>query len=210
MLEGWNNDRRSTLLFCKPENMQHKIGAMPDAKNASVVFASVSIIPYSSFPTFRIPMGCYWHQFMRVALAIWNGRISPVFDVARQVLILDLQDGREVSRHVETLPGTELRYQADRLAALAPQTLICGAISQPMAAMLAAHGVSVVPFTAGDVEEVIAAWLSGSLSDPALIMPGCCGQMRRCRGRRNVGKGGRGWRQLQNSVSKTQVRENEL
>lgn len=147
---------------------------------------------------------------MRVALAIWNGRISPVFDVTRQVLILDVQDGRETTRHVEPLPGTDLRDQADRLAALAPQTLICGAISQPMAAMLAAHGVRIVPFTAGDVEAVVAAWQSGSLPNPALCMPGCRGRMRRGRGRGAGNRGGRGWRQLQNSVSKTQVRENEL
>ena len=119
---------------------------------------------------------------MKVALATWNGRISPVFDVARQVLMLDIEDGRVTGRHEETLPGTEPQAQAGRLAALAPQTLICGAISQPMAAMLAATSIRVIPFTAGAVEEVLAAWLDGSLPNPALSMPGCCGRMRRCRG----------------------------
>ena len=120
---------------------------------------------------------------MKVALATWNGRISPVFDVARQVLLLDVDEGRERTRQEATLPGTDPQAQADHLTALAPQTLICGAISQPMAVLLAAKGVRVIPFTAGPVEEVLAAWLAGSLPNPALSMPGCCGRMRRCRGR---------------------------
>ncbi len=128
---------------------------------------------------------------MKLALAMWNGRISPVFDVARQVLVVDVEDGRAVARREETLPGTDPQAQAARLTALAPQTLICGAISHPMSAMLAAQGVQVIPFTAGPVEDVLAAWLAGSLPNPDLSMPGCCGR-RRCRGRVARGRGGRG------------------
>jgi len=130
---------------------------------------------------------------MKVALATWNGRISPVFDVARQVLLLDIDEGREHTRREETLPGTDAQVQADRLAALGPHVLICGAISQAMAAMLAAKGVEVIPFTAGPVEQVLAAWLAGGLPAPAWSMPGCCGRMRRCHGGRGGGRGRRGW-----------------
>lgn len=132
-------------------------------------------------------------RIMKVALATWNGRISPVFDVARQVQMLDVEDGRVIVRREETLPGTDPQSQTDRLTALAPQTLICGAISQPMAAMLAATSIRVIPFTAGAVEEVLAAWLAGSLPNPALSMPGCCGRMRRCHGKKVGGRGRRGW-----------------
>jgi predicted Fe-Mo cluster-binding NifX family protein len=126
-----------------------------------------------------------WRR-MKVALATWNGRISPVFDVARQVLMLDVEDNRVVARHEESLPGTDPRDQAGRLAALAPHTLICGAISQPLAGFLAVMNIRIIPFTAGAVEEVIAAWLAGALPNPALAMPGCSG-----RGR---GRGRGGWR----------------
>ena len=119
---------------------------------------------------------------MKVALATWNGRILPVFDVARQVLILDVEDNRVVARHEETLPGTDPQAQARRLAALAPHTLICGAISQPMANLLVAIKIRVIPFTAGAVEEVVAACLAGTLPNPTLAMPGCYGRRGRFRG----------------------------
>lgn len=134
------------------------------------------------------------NKTMRVALATWNGRISPVFDVARQILMLDIADGRITGRHEETLPGTDPQAQAARLKELAPQTLICGAISQQMGAMLAAAGVRVLPFTAGSVEEVLAAWLTGSLPNPDLLMPGCCGRMRQRQRGGNEGRGCRGRR----------------
>ncbi len=130
---------------------------------------------------------------MKVALAIWNGRISPVFDVARQLLLLEIVDGKVIDRREEVLPGTELQAQARRLTALAPQALICGAISRPLAALLAAAPIKVVPFTAGTVEDVLAAWLAGKLPQPALCMPGCgCRRRQRCPGGR-AGGAGRRW-----------------
>jgi predicted Fe-Mo cluster-binding NifX family protein len=132
-------------------------------------------------------------MIMKVALATWNGRVSPVFDVAREVLMLDVANGGAIARHEEPLPGTDPQAQAARMAALGAEVLICGAISQPMAALLAAKSVRVIPFTAGTVEEVLAAWLAGSLPNPALSMPGCCGRMRRCHGGRVGGRGRRGW-----------------
>jgi predicted Fe-Mo cluster-binding NifX family protein len=142
---------------------------------------------------------------MRVALTTWNGRISPVCDVARQVLILDIEDGQVTARHEETLPGTEPQDQAVRLTALGPQLLICGAISQHMADLLVVADIRVIPFTAGTIEEVVAAWLSGDLPNPALSMPGCCGRMRRCRGGRPGGRGRQAWGSVQRLPSNIQT-----
>ncbi len=129
---------------------------------------------------------------MRLALAMWNGRISPVFDVSRQVHVVDIEDGRVIARHEEALPGTELCAQVSRLSTLAPHVLICGAISRPLADLLAAANVEVISFTAGPVEDVLAAWLAGSLPNPALSMPGCRGRGH-CHGKRGRGRRGRRW-----------------
>jgi len=126
---------------------------------------------------------------MQVALTIWNGRISPVFDVARQILVVDIQAGREIARRVEVLPGTDLQAQAERFWEIAPQVLICGAISGAMVGLLENKGVEVIPFIAGPTEQVLAAWLAGELSASDWGMPGCCGRRRRCRGRRLRGRG---------------------
>mgnify|MGYP000882717202 CR=1 FL=1 len=118
---------------------------------------------------------------MRVAVATWNGRISPVFDVARQARVVEDVGGDAVGRD-EMLPGTDPAAQANRLKALGIELLICGALSQPQALALEGAGIAVIPFTAGTVEEILAAWRAGTLPRSAWSMPGCCGRRRGCSG----------------------------
>lgn len=50
--------------------------------------------------------------------------------------------------------------------------------------MVAAYDIRVIPFVAGDLREVIRAWLGGGLESPFFAMPGCNGRTRSVQGRR--------------------------
>jgi predicted Fe-Mo cluster-binding NifX family protein len=114
-----------------------------------------------------------------------------VFDVARRLLAVDLDDGREVARSEHDLTHADpVRKTAD-VAALGVDVLVCGAISRPLEAMLSAAGVRVIPQVCGLVEPVLAAYASGRLTEEAFLMPGCCGRRRGRHGRR--GRGGPRW-----------------
>jgi predicted Fe-Mo cluster-binding NifX family protein len=104
--------------------------------------------------------------------------------------VVDVEDGKELRRREECVEKTEPVARAKRVAALGIQVLICGAISQPLEAMLAAAGVRVIPNTCGPVEDVLGAFLSGRLTEQAFLMPGCCGR-RRFRGGRRWARPGR-------------------
>jgi predicted Fe-Mo cluster-binding NifX family protein len=119
----------------------------------------------------------------RLALAIWQDRISPVFDVSRRILLVDVQDGRIVNRYEQTLEHDAPLQKVRQLAQLGVGTLICGAVSRPLAALLAAYDIRTIPFIAGDVDEVMDASLAGNLPSPELAMPGCGGRKRIRRGR---------------------------
>ena len=122
---------------------------------------------------------------MIVAMTIWDHRISPVFDTARELLIAQVDGQQLLERQQENLGQQAPGLRVDRMRQLDVDTLICGAISRPLAEMLAAAGIRVIPFVAGDVEEVLAAYLNGGLPAPSFAMPGCrCGQNRRFHGRR--------------------------
>ncbi|MEW5803302.1 MAG: NifB/NifX family molybdenum-iron cluster-binding protein [bacterium] len=116
---------------------------------------------------------------MRAALAIWNERISPVFDVSRQILVLDIENGKILARREETLDDDPVR-KAGSLARLKVETLLCGAISKPLAGILAAYGIRTISFISGNCDEVILAFLAGDLPNPQMAMPGCHGRMRTC------------------------------
>jgi predicted Fe-Mo cluster-binding NifX family protein len=122
---------------------------------------------------------------MRVAIPISNGRISPVFDAARRLVLVDVENGRELGRTEKVVEEPEMAPRARRVAELGVDVLICGAISRPLEAMLLSAGVEVVPQTCGQAEEVIRAFLSGQLTEHAFLVPGCCGRRRRFRGGRS-------------------------
>ncbi|MFC1597717.1 NifB/NifX family molybdenum-iron cluster-binding protein [Planctomycetota bacterium] len=124
---------------------------------------------------------------MRVAIPAWNDRVSPVFDAARHLLVVDVEDNTEVSRGEAVFEEMALPLRAERLAYLGVNVLICGAISEPLEQMVAALGVTVIPHTCGPVEEVLGAFLSGQLAEKAFLMPGC-GRRRGSRGRKRRGR----------------------
>ena len=133
---------------------------------------------------------------MKVALPTWSGRISPVLDVAGQLLLVDAEQGTESERQDVAIEETDLSARAKRIADLRPDVLICGAVSRPLDAMLGSAGIRLIRHKCGSVEEVLQAFLAGSLTDSAFQMPGCCGQRggfgrrRRC-GRRGAQTKGR-------------------
>ena len=124
---------------------------------------------------------------MRVALTVWEGRISPVFDTARSLLIVDIEDGWPVARHDEQLSAHTAHETMARLRALGVEVLICGAVSRPLAEMIRACGIRLLPFVSGERDEVVAALIAGRIPDIAFAMPGCGGgRGRRMRARRGA------------------------
>lgn len=121
---------------------------------------------------------------MKVAVPNWHGRVSPVFDVATQVLLVDLDGEDGGSRRTEKLDSRGPHDRARRLAELGVNVLVCGAISWPLEALLAASGIRVVALVRGDVEEVVEAFRKGALKDERFVMPGCCRNRRRACNRR--------------------------
>ena len=119
----------------------------------------------------------------KTAFTHWDDRIAPVFDVARQVRVVETESGRIVAEREESLADGPPAQKVSRLAELGVGTLVCGAISRNLREMVVARGIRVVPFVAGDLREIVEAWLNGHLDRDVFAMPGCC---RRGRG------GGRG------------------
>ncbi|OGQ97333.1 MAG: hypothetical protein A2284_19425 [Deltaproteobacteria bacterium RIFOXYA12_FULL_61_11] len=126
---------------------------------------------------------------MKVALTVWDGRISPVFDVCREVLVLELEEQVERGRSLLSFEGSNPQRTIERLIELGITTLVCGAISEPLLQELRNKEVQVIAFVAGELEQVLHALLHEQLPAPAFSMPGCW--RRQCGCRRNSGRGAR-------------------
>ena len=120
---------------------------------------------------------------MNVAIPVWRGRLSPVFDVAARLLIVEIDDGVEKARGEMSLALDDPHSRPARLREAGVDVLVCGAISWPMERAVASAGIEVIPQICGEVERVLAAFLAGELNRGSFLMPGCCGRRRRLRGR---------------------------
>lgn len=111
---------------------------------------------------------------MKAAFAVWNNRIAPVFDVAREIRLIEAESGNVLTERDEKLPMESGTEKGRRLTELGVEMLVCGAISRFMLSQITAFDIRVVPFLAGDLREIIGAWLTGDFRKEAFIMPGCC------------------------------------
>ena len=110
---------------------------------------------------------------MKVALTVWEDRISPVADSARQLLVADIRDQTIGDRQLEHFDIESPFYRAKKLAELEVKTFICGAISDFYANLVEGYEISLIPFIRGNVDDVLDAYLEKSLSDQKFRMTGC-------------------------------------
>ncbi len=111
---------------------------------------------------------------MKTAFAYWDNRIAPVFDIARQIHVVETESGQIVAETDEVMANDLPVKKVFRMVDLGVSTLVCGAISRPLHAMVIASGINVISFVAGDLRKVINAWLDGNLESVKFAMPGCC------------------------------------
>jgi predicted Fe-Mo cluster-binding NifX family protein len=110
---------------------------------------------------------------LKTAFAHWDGRVAPVFDVARSVLVVESEGDALLSETEARMPSDSLAGKAAALSRLGVETLVCGAISRILLEIIAARDIRIVPFVAGELKKVVQAWLGGGLAGPSFRMPGC-------------------------------------
>ncbi|MBN2329268.1 MAG: NifB/NifX family molybdenum-iron cluster-binding protein [Candidatus Omnitrophica bacterium] len=115
---------------------------------------------------------------MKVAIPIWNHRISPVFDCARKMIVVDIEEGGERQRTEYNLDELLFLQRASYLKKLNIDILICGAISRPLEELIQTKGIKIVSYLCGNVEEILQALCNDRLSQDQFLMPGCCGRRR--------------------------------
>ncbi len=121
---------------------------------------------------------------MRIAIPVWGNRISPVLDVAREILLVDFDQQSEINRLKLPIERDPISERAISLKRNGVDDVLCGAVSDMFMNLLVNQKIKVHPWLIGDVEDVLKAFIADRLSEPCYRMPGCCGQGRGYRRRR--------------------------
>jgi predicted Fe-Mo cluster-binding NifX family protein len=132
----------------------------------------------------------------RLAISVWDDRVATTLDFAETLLVVETENGREISRKSVQIGERTVEGRARKIRDLAVEVVLCGAISQPLAGALHRAGIEVIPYVSGAVDEVIAAFLCGRLAEPRFRQPGSrAGARRRWRHGSAFHGGNRQWQQ---------------
>lgn len=109
---------------------------------------------------------------MRIAISIWEDKISPVLDTASKLLIIDKDTPKESSRFEANLLEQDISQRCSFIRGLDLDVLICGAVSRQFSEMLEACGIKIISGISGPAKDVIEAYLKGDLLQSGYFMPG--------------------------------------
>lgn len=132
---------------------------------------------------------------MKLALTVWEDRISPLFDASKKLLVVNIENAEIFNRHIEPFRPEIPLKQADRLRELEIEVLICGAISKMPSTIINSCGINLIPFITGKVEKVLNAYINGRLNYIVFQMPGC-GFRCRTRNKCNKNKRRKKWKKF--------------
>jgi predicted Fe-Mo cluster-binding NifX family protein len=109
---------------------------------------------------------------MKIAMPVWENKISPVLDTASRLLVVELKEGGDMSRFEIYLDERDLSKRCHRITGLGVDTLICGAVTRHFSDMLKALGVKLITGISGQPDDVLHACVEGRLAHSKYLMPG--------------------------------------
>ncbi|MGD8985611.1 MAG: NifB/NifX family molybdenum-iron cluster-binding protein [Desulfobacteraceae bacterium] len=108
----------------------------------------------------------------RIAIPIFKSRVSPVLDTCTRILVVDIEEKREIERREIYQEEFSLSERVNTLKKAHVATVICGGISDVLHNMFNSENISVITGIAGEAEEVVAAFMAHRLNEPRFYMPG--------------------------------------
>ncbi len=125
---------------------------------------------------------------MRFAVPLFGDQVAPRFCSADELLVVDVEGGRENARSVQRLAGMDLPGRIAALARMGVERLYCGGFNARFLPLAEGLGLRVCWGLVGQAEEAVQDVLSGR--EPRAVLCGCGrGRASRGRGRNGPGRG---------------------
>jgi predicted Fe-Mo cluster-binding NifX family protein len=125
---------------------------------------------------------------MKVAIPMFNSRVSPRFDFASKVLVATIEDGIVMERQEHSLADLNPIRRSALLNQLGINLMICGGISGFSERLLIGNGIQVIPMVQGEMEKVLDLFVKGNLN-PVLLPQAQSRRLYCPRGRRGRWRG---------------------
>jgi predicted Fe-Mo cluster-binding NifX family protein len=109
---------------------------------------------------------------VKIAISLFDRRVSPRFDCAGDFLLASVENGEIVERRRLSSSGWNRQERVKRLSELGVDTLICGGIDRFSARMLIFYRVRIYSWVTGMAEDALRSFLKGELDSSTMIGSG--------------------------------------
>jgi predicted Fe-Mo cluster-binding NifX family protein len=109
---------------------------------------------------------------MRIAIPLFGSRVSPRFGYEPEMLIVDVEGRKEISRRKFSTIGLGIPQRLSLLSSLAINTLICGGIDLFCRRSLSGRGFQIIPGVIGEADEALEYFLAGKLREGQCVRRG--------------------------------------
>ncbi|OGL47156.1 MAG: hypothetical protein A2161_14170 [Candidatus Schekmanbacteria bacterium RBG_13_48_7] len=123
---------------------------------------------------------------MRIAVPVFDSRISPVLDFSTHLEIFEIENDRITENQNIEFHGHTMLERINFLKDAGVEALICAGLCQEMQYFLKMSGIKVYAGIIGRKDDVLKAFVKNELDHPRFKMPGCC-RMRHSRRSRKSG-----------------------
>lgn len=119
---------------------------------------------------------------MKIAIPMFNNRVSPRFDFASKILIATIDNGKVGDKKEYSLINLNPIRRSILLNELGVNVLICGGVSCFSKRLLMSKGIGVIPMVQGEIEEVLTLFINDKVN--SAIVPIIQGKRGKCKGRK--------------------------
>jgi predicted Fe-Mo cluster-binding NifX family protein len=108
----------------------------------------------------------------RVAIPLFQDRISPVLDSCRRVMVVDIDNGQIIKRTAIVMDKMSLTERVEAFSRWKVDKIVCAGVSDLMCKYLSGKKIVLKNGIAGQFEEIIQAYICNRLDDECFLMPG--------------------------------------
>jgi predicted Fe-Mo cluster-binding NifX family protein len=108
----------------------------------------------------------------RIAVPIFQSRVSPVLDSCNDLMLVDLSEAGAVWRANVSLRKLSLGERAAAMSRQGVEKIICAGVSDLMIAYIVSRGMRIISGLSGEVEQIVAAYQQDRLDLDCFRMPG--------------------------------------
>jgi predicted Fe-Mo cluster-binding NifX family protein len=108
----------------------------------------------------------------RVAIPVFESRVSPVLDTCQQMVVVDIDKSGEIKRQELSLGKMSIHERIEVMSRWGIRKIICAGVSDVMCRFLAGKNIVLISGIAGEIEKIIDAFICNRLNDACFVMPG--------------------------------------